>query len=101
MIGQGKPPSAWHGWPADAPHPPATPVHAEQAKKHQAAWAKYLKLEVEYTNSIGMKFVLIPPGEFTMGHARGEIEVRSRWPVHQRGWKEQIHEVKPRSTRSS
>src|SRR4029450_1387494 len=28
----------------------------------------------EYTNSIGMKFVLIPPGEFTMGSTPAEIE---------------------------
>ena len=29
-------------------------------------WARHLGVPVEYTNSIGMKFVLIPPGEFTI-----------------------------------
>jgi formylglycine-generating enzyme required for sulfatase activity len=36
-------------------------------KEHQAAWAKHLGVEVESENSIGIKFVLIPPGEFDMG----------------------------------
>ena len=31
-------------------------------------------MPVEYTNTIGMKFVLIPPGEFTMGSTPEEIE---------------------------
>ena len=31
-------------------------------------------MPVEYTNSIGMKFVLIPPGEFTMGSTAADIE---------------------------
>ena len=46
-------------WPADAPPPAVAPFDAEQAKQHQQAWADYLELPVEYTNSIGMKFVLI------------------------------------------
>jgi len=64
----------WHGWPIDAPPPAIAPFDAVQAKKHQHAWADYLKIPVEHTNSIGMKFVLIPPGEFTMGSTLTEIE---------------------------
>jgi formylglycine-generating enzyme required for sulfatase activity len=59
--------TSWHGWPADAPPPAIAPFNAEQAQHHQAAWAEYLGVPVEYTNSIGMKFRLIPPGEFLMG----------------------------------
>ncbi len=66
--------SGWHGWPADAPQPTIAPFNADEAKNHQEAWAKYLNINVEYTNSIGMKFRLIPPGEFTMGSALEEIE---------------------------
>ena len=33
-----------------------------------------MKLPVEYTNGIGMKFRLIPPGEFLMGGTAAEIE---------------------------
>ncbi len=64
----------WHGWPADAPKPAIAPFDAEQAQHHQEAWAKYLGVPVEYTNSLGMKFRLIPPGEFLMGSSPEEIE---------------------------
>ncbi len=67
-------PSTWHGWPAEAPPPAIAPFDAEQAQHHQKAWAKYLGVPVEYTNSLGMKFRLIPPGEFDMGSTKEEIE---------------------------
>jgi formylglycine-generating enzyme required for sulfatase activity len=50
-----------------APPPAVAPFDAPKAREHQAAWGKWLDLPVEITNSIGMKFVLIPPGEFDMG----------------------------------
>ncbi|MEX2026060.1 MAG: hypothetical protein WEH44_02150, partial [Pirellulaceae bacterium] len=59
--------AGWQGWPADAPQPAIAPFDAAQAKAHQAAWAAHLGVPVEYENSIGMMFVLIPPGEFLMG----------------------------------
>lgn len=65
----------WHDWPADAPKPAIAPFDADQAKKHQEEWAAYLKVPVEYINSIGMKLRLIPPGEFLMGSTPDEIEV--------------------------
>jgi len=43
------------------------PLDAETAKKHQQASADDLGVAVEITNSIGMKLVLIPAGEFMMG----------------------------------
>ncbi len=64
----------WDGWPADTPPPAVAPFSAEQAKQHQEAWAKHLGVPVEYTNTIGMKYRLIPPGEFTMGSTSEEIE---------------------------
>jgi formylglycine-generating enzyme required for sulfatase activity len=66
--------AGWHGWPADAPPPAIAPFDAAQAIKHQEAWAKYLGLPVEWENSLGMKFRLIPPGEFTMGASQAEID---------------------------
>ena len=51
----------------DAPPLAIAPFDEKKAKEHQAAWAKYLGVPVEMKNSIGMKFVLIPPGEFDMG----------------------------------
>ena len=65
--------TGWYGWSADAPPPAIAPFDAEQAKQHQAAWAKYLGVPVEYTNSLGMKFRLIPPGEFLMGLAHEDL----------------------------
>ena len=45
---------------------------------HQARWAKYLGVPVVQTNSIGMKLVLIPPGEFMMGSPKELIEEELR-----------------------
>ena len=54
-------------WPSDAPPPAIAPFDAEQAKQHQEAWAKYMKIDVECNNSIEMKFRLIPSGGFSIG----------------------------------
>ena len=58
------------------PGPPRAiaPFDADEAAAHQQAWADYLGVPVEYENSIGMKFRLIPPGEFLMGSSDEEIE---------------------------
>ncbi len=92
--------TGWHGWPADAPPPAIAPFDATQAKKHQQAWAAYLKIPDEYINSIGMKFVLIPPGEFIMGSTAAEIEQGMRhaggdedWQKH---WRSCIQSEAPR-----
>src|SRR6185312_1270 len=57
-----------------APPLAVAPFDAPQAKAYQEAWAKHLGVPVEFTNSIGMKLRLIPPGEFTMGSTAAEIE---------------------------
>ena len=43
------------------------PFASDEAKSHQHAWAEHLKVPVRVENSIGMKFSLIPPGQFLMG----------------------------------
>jgi len=50
-----------------APEIAKAPFTAAQAKQHQEAWAKYLGVPIEITNAIGMKLIVIPPGEFVMG----------------------------------
>lgn len=60
--------------PPGAPPPAIAPFDVKKAREHQEAWAKYLGLPVEMTNSIGMKFVFIPPGEFEMGSTAEEIQ---------------------------
>jgi formylglycine-generating enzyme required for sulfatase activity/tRNA A-37 threonylcarbamoyl transferase component Bud32 len=63
------PAAAAPGAKSSGPAPPLAiaPFDAAKAKEHQAAWAQHLGVPVESTNSIGMRFVLIPPGEFDMG----------------------------------
>jgi formylglycine-generating enzyme required for sulfatase activity len=51
------------------------PFDAKQAKEHQKRWAKHLGIPVEVTNTIGMKLVLIPPGEFDMGSTQEEVDL--------------------------
>ncbi len=62
----------------NAPPPAVAPFDAAKAKQHQEAWAKHLGVPVEETNSIGMKLVLIPPGEFHMGSNKDQIAEDSR-----------------------
>ena len=54
--------------------PAVAPFDAAQAKVHQEAWAKHLGTQVETTNSVGAKMVLIPPGEFLMGSTDEQVE---------------------------
>ncbi len=60
--------------PPGAPPLAIAPFDETKAKEHQAAWAKHLGVPVEMTNSIGMKLVLIPPGEFMMGSPKEVID---------------------------
>ncbi|MFO0938922.1 MAG: bifunctional serine/threonine-protein kinase/formylglycine-generating enzyme family protein [Gemmataceae bacterium] len=54
-----------------------SPFSPQQAKEHQKAWADYLGLPIEFINARGMKFRLIPPGEYLMGLRDEEIAI---WP---------------------
>lgn len=70
----------WNGWSKDTPAPAIVPFDSVKARQHQEAWAALLKLPVEYENSIGMRFRLIPPGEFIMGSTAKEIEDAVKLP---------------------
>lgn len=73
---------------AKPPTPPSlavAPFDAHQAKQHQQASARYLGVPVEITNSIGMKLVLIPPGEFDMGSTQEEVD-RLLGKARQNNW---------------
>lgn len=50
----------------------------EKAKAAQAAWAAKLGKPVQWSNAAGMKFQLIPPGEFDMGAKDGDKDA----PLH-------------------
>ena len=63
------------------PPPPAiAPFDEKKAKEYQEVWAKHLGVSVEITNSIGMKLVLIPPGEFMMGSPKELIDEELKTP---------------------
>ena len=80
------------GGDAGAPPLAVAPFDAEDARAHQAAWAEHLGVAVEVENSIGMKLVLIPPGEFMMGSPESERE-RAKAEVDAQGWSEELSEV--------
>ena len=81
--------------PGSAPPPAKAPFSAKEARAHQEAWAKHLGVPVEYTNSIGMKFVLIPPGEFKMGSTPAEIEETLVFAAGDEYWNERIRSAAP------
>ncbi len=62
----------------DSPPPAKAPFNEMQARAHQVEWAKHFGVPEEYENSLGLKFRLIPPGEFLMGTDRDEVEARAK-----------------------
>jgi eukaryotic-like serine/threonine-protein kinase len=88
--------AGWNGWPVDAPPPAVAPFDAAQARAHQEAWAKYLGVPVKYTNSIGMRFRLVPPGEFMMGSTPEGIETALEDAVEDKLWVAYIQSEVPK-----
>jgi len=81
------------------PSPAIAPFDAAQARQHQQAWARHLGVPVQQTNSLGMKLLFIPPGEFDMGAAPEEVapppEGRRKLPPG-KGSSDHAREGKPR-----
>jgi len=48
------------------------PFDPQRAGQYQQAWGDSLGVPINTTNSIGMRLVLIPPGEFQMGSPAGD-----------------------------
>ncbi len=63
------------GTPSVEPARAMAPFNAPQARARQEAWAYYLGVPLEYTNSLGMKFCLIPPGEYDRGSPAERFDV--------------------------
>ena len=59
---------------ADSPPSAVAPFDAKAARAHQQSWADHLGTKIETFNSIGLKLVLIPPGEFLMGSTPAQVE---------------------------
>ncbi|MGB0597930.1 MAG: formylglycine-generating enzyme family protein, partial [Rubripirellula sp.] len=63
---------------SDANNTPAraiAPFEEAKAREYQEVWAEHLQLDVELTNSIGMKLRVVPSGTFTMGEGNNAHEV--------------------------
>ena len=75
------------------------PFNETTAKEHQAAWAKHLGVPVIQTNSIGMEFVLIPPGEFTMGSPKEEIKKEVKAHADERWFVDELLSEEPHRVR--
>lgn len=54
------------------PQAPAFPFSAEAARRYQKAYADWLGLPLEWTNDLGITFILVPPGSFLMGSPTNE-----------------------------
>ncbi|MBX7104216.1 MAG: SUMF1/EgtB/PvdO family nonheme iron enzyme [Gemmataceae bacterium] len=62
---------AGYWWSRPAPAEPLiAPVASAVAAASQSQWARWLGVEVQTTNSVGMALVLVPPGEYADGKAR-------------------------------
>ena len=85
-------PDAASAGPASPP-PAIAPFNETQARAYQDAWSKYLGLPVELENTIGMKFRLIPPGEFDMGSSADEIATVQRLAKAQEMWDKPFFEA--------
>jgi len=46
---------------AKVPVTAKAPFNASKARQHQEVWANYLEMEIESTDSVGGKMILIPP----------------------------------------
>ncbi|MEZ6039887.1 MAG: SUMF1/EgtB/PvdO family nonheme iron enzyme [Planctomycetaceae bacterium] len=66
------------------PNPAVAPFSADAAREYQQEWASYLKVPVEFTNSIGMRFRLIPPGTFMIGSDGSQIDALRNAPFELR-----------------
>src|SRR3954467_7464098 len=72
---------SWRGAePLRKPELPRIPFDAARASELRKEWAKAYGVEEEYTNSLGMKLVLIPGGRFEMGPNGSKHRVTLRKP---------------------
>ena len=62
------------------------PLDAGQVKLRQKASAKHLGVPVEFSNSIGMKFRLIPAGDYLMGTDEAELRLLPLKDWFFKGW---------------
>jgi formylglycine-generating enzyme required for sulfatase activity/serine/threonine protein kinase len=66
------------------PAPIIAPFAPDEARLQQKIWADFLDRPIEEKNSLGMKLVLIPAGNFIMGSPDNELSrQKNEGPMHQ------------------
>lgn len=58
-----------------SPLPAVIPFSSDEATISQQEWADYLRVPVDFSNSLDVRFQLVPPGEFTMGTAEEDLPI--------------------------
>jgi sulfatase modifying factor 1 len=61
---------------------PRPPFGTERARALQQEWAKAFGVDAEVTNSLGMRLVLVPGGQFTLGPAGSTYRVTLAKPFY-------------------
>jgi eukaryotic-like serine/threonine-protein kinase len=60
-------------WSEEAPPLAMVPFSREEALQHAQRWADYLLVPLEWKHPLGIRFRLIPPGEFMMGTTEAQV----------------------------
>lgn len=81
--------------PTILPAPAIAPFDAKSAEGFQLAWSRYLGRPLEFENSLGIRFRLIPPGSFMMGSTQEEVDSELLEPADD-SWKEAINSEAPK-----
>ncbi|MDA1210937.1 MAG: SUMF1/EgtB/PvdO family nonheme iron enzyme [Planctomycetota bacterium] len=80
----------WDDMPKGSPPPAVAPFNARQAASLKKEWASYLDVPIEFVNDVGIKFSLIPPGEFMMGSSDNHVaEMMALAKKEGEGWESQ------------
>lgn len=79
-----------------APPLAVAPYDAKAAAEHQGAWARHLQVPIEFVNGIGIRFRLIPPGEFLMGSTDAEVAELVEGLSVQDHWRRNLESELPR-----
>jgi formylglycine-generating enzyme required for sulfatase activity len=83
--------------PAQRPDPLQAPFTAEVATESQAAWAAYLKRDVQWQDVFGQALRLIPPGEYQMGSDETAEQLEAAgFVLPEERWREWIKADSPR-----
>jgi formylglycine-generating enzyme len=72
----------------------AAPFDSARAKELQELWAAHLGRPLQTTNSVGMNFVLIPPGEFMMGNGESSVSFKKDFKREVAGEEQPLHSVR-------